>query len=239
MTSGPIRILLADDQHLVRTGLRIILETEDDVEVVAEAVDGRQAVELTAAHRPDVVLMDVEMPHLDGLEATRRIVADGGTDGPAVLILTTFDRDDYLFAALQAGASGFLLKNGTPEDLIDAVRVLARGDALLAPQITRRVIAAFASPAPAGPARTPTQRGGAVGPARGRLSELTEREREVLVQLAAGASNGEIAQRMVLGEATVKTHVSRVLMKLGLRDRTQAVIFAYEHGVVTPGAAVD
>ncbi|MEO3748937.1 response regulator transcription factor [Plantactinospora sp. B5E13] len=241
MTGTSIRILLADDQHLVRTGLRIILETEDDVEVVGEAADGRQAVELTAAHRPDVVLMDVEMPYLDGLEATRRIVADGGGEGPAVLILTTFDRDDYLFAALQAGASGFLLKNGTPEDLIEAVRVLARGDALLAPQITRRVIATFATPGPTDPARSAARAGGSggttTGPDRGRLAELTEREREVLVQLAAGASNAEIAQRLVLGEATVKTHVSRVLMKLGLRDRTQAVIFAYEHGVVTPGAA--
>jgi DNA-binding NarL/FixJ family response regulator len=235
--SPPIRVLLADDQHLVRAGLRIILETEDDIEVVGEATDGRQAVELTAAHRPDVVLMDVEMPHLDGLEATRRIVAAHATGGPGVLILTTFDRDDYLFAALQAGASGFLLKNGTPEDLIDAVRIVARGDALLAPQITRRVIAAFAGPASTAPGRPGT--GGPNGPGQRRLAELTEREREVLVQLARGASNAEIARRLMLGEATVKTHVSRVLMKLGLRDRTQAVIFAYEHGVVTPGSAAN
>ncbi|MFE0591352.1 response regulator [Micromonospora echinospora] len=218
-----IRVLLADDHHLVRTGFRVILEAEDDIEVVGEASDGRQAVDLAARQRPDVVLMDVEMPGTDGLEATRRIVA--ADTGPAVLILTTFDRDDYLFAALQAGASGFLLKNGTPEALIDAVRVVARGDALLAPEITRRVIATFARPgAPAG------------GRADGaRLSELTPREHEVLVLLAGGATNAEIATALFLGEATVKTHVSRVLAKLGLRDRTQAVVYAYEHGVVTPG----
>ncbi|BCL17425.1 response regulator [Micromonospora sagamiensis] len=219
-----IRVLLADDHHLVRTGFRVILETEDDIEVVGEASDGRQAVDLAARERPDVVLMDVEMPGGDGLEATRRIVAADA--GPAVLILTTFDRDDYLFAALQAGASGFLLKNGTPEALIDAVRVVARGDALLAPEITRRVIATFARP------------GGTTGGSRtdrARLDELTPREHEVLVLLAGGATNAEIAATLFLGEATVKTHVSRVLAKLGLRDRTQAVVYAYEHRVVTPG----
>ncbi|GAA4720507.1 response regulator [Phytohabitans rumicis] len=215
-----IRVLVADDHHLVRTGFRVILEAEDDVEVVGEASDGAQAVDLAARTRPDVVLMDVEMPVFDGLEATRRIVAADA--GPAVLILTTFDRDDYLFAALQAGASGFLLKNGTPEALIDAIRVLARGDALLAPEITRRVIATFTRP-------------GATTPSDGtRLSVLTPREHEVLVLLAGGATNAEIAAALFLGEATVKTHVSRVLAKLGLRDRTQAVVFAYEHGVVTP-----
>ncbi|MEU8074619.1 response regulator transcription factor [Catellatospora citrea] len=218
---GVIRILVADDHRMVRSGFRVILETEDDLEVVGEAADGEQAVALAASTAPDVVLMDVEMPGVDGLEATRRITAAG--DGPAVLILTTFDRDDYLFAALQAGASGFLLKNGSPEALIEAVRVLARGDALLAPEITGRVIAKFARPA-AAPATSAQE-----------LKELTPREYEVLVLLAGGATNAEIATRLFLGEATVKTHVSRVLAKLRLRDRTQAVVFAYEHGVVTPG----
>ncbi len=218
--TAPIRVLVADDHQLVRTGFRIILEIEDDIEVVGEAPDGARAVELVARVRPDVVLMDVEMPGMDGLEATRRIAAAGG---PPVVILTTFDRDDYLFAALQAGASGFMLKNSTPEALADAVRVVARGDALLAPEITRRVIAAFARP---GSGRTVRDE---------RLADLTPREREVLVLLAAGATNAEIATQLHLGETTVKTHVSRVLMKLGLRDRTQAVVYAYEHGVVRPG----
>ncbi|MET0426324.1 MAG: response regulator transcription factor [Actinoplanes sp.] len=215
-----IRVLIADDHRLVRTGFRVILELEDDIEVVAEAADGAEAVALTAEHSPDVVLMDVEMPGMDGLEATRRLTA---ADGPSVLILTTFDRDDYLFAALQAGASGFLLKNSAPEALIEAVRVIARGDALLAPEITGRVIAAFAhrSTPPAEP--------------DARLAELTPREQEVLVKLAGGATNAEIALALHLGETTVKTHVSRVLTKLGARDRTQAVVLAYEWGVVRPG----
>ncbi|GAA2338572.1 response regulator transcription factor [Dactylosporangium salmoneum] len=218
-----IRVLLADDHQLVRTGFRVILETEDDLRVVGEAADGRRAVELALCTEADVLLMDVEMPGLDGLAATREITAAG--PAPAVLILTTFDRDDYLFAALEAGASGFLLKNGTPEALIEAVRVVARGDALLAPEITRRVIAAFARPkAPVPGAKT---------------EELTPREREVLVELAGGATNAEIAQRLHLGEATVKTHVSRILAKLGLRDRTAAVVYAYEQGVVTPGPSRD
>ncbi|GAB3817136.1 response regulator [Micromonospora zhanjiangensis] len=220
----PIRVLLVDDQRLVRTGFRVILEVEDDIEVIGDAADGAQAVELTTRLRPDVVLMDVEMPGMDGLAATRRIVAELRDEAPPVLILTTFDRDDYLFEALQAGASGFLLKNGTPEDLIDAVRILARGDALLAPEITRRVIATFAGRGGPTPEATAT-----------RLAELTPREHEVLVLLAGGATNAEIAGTLFLGEATVKTHVSRVLTKLGLRDRTQAVVFAYEHGVVRPG----
>ena len=227
--TGPtVRVLLADDQHLVRTGFRVILEVEDDIEVVGEAADGERAVTMTRATRPDVVLMDVEMPGMDGLEATRQIVADG-PGAPAVLILTTFDRDDYLFAALRAGASGFLLKNGTPEELIEAIRVLARGDGLLAPEITRRVISTFARPGdPTGTAHR--------GPdADAALAELTPREREVLMLLAAGSSNAEIAATIHLGEATVKTHVSRVLAKLGLRDRVQAVVFAYENGVVRPG----
>ncbi|MEV4656261.1 response regulator transcription factor [Micromonospora sp. NPDC049301] len=223
-----IRVLLADDQHLVRTGFRVILEVEDDIEVVGEAADGARAVTMARATHPDVVLMDVEMPGMDGLEATRLITGEG-PGAPAVLILTTFDRDDYLFAALRAGASGFLLKNGTPEELVEAIRVLARGDGLLAPEITRRVISTFARPGdPTGAARS--------GPdAHAALGELTPREREALVLLAAGASNAEIAAAMHLGEATVKTHVSRVLAKLGLRDRVQAVVFAYENGVVRPG----
>ncbi|MGW4461380.1 response regulator [Micromonospora sp. NPDC004704] len=241
---APIRVLLVDDQRMLRAGFRVILEIEDDIEVVDEAADGAEAVDLAARHRPDVVLMDVEMPVMDGLEATRRIVAASATGGAAVLILTTFDRDDYLFAALQAGASGFLLKNGSPEDLVEAVRVVARGDALLAPQLTKRVIATFTAP---GSGSTPTTDPGAgaqsIPPAQrsareaGALSGLTEREHEVLVLLAGGASNAEIAAQLLLGEATVKTHVSRVLMKLHLRDRTQAVVFAYEHGVVTPRTA--
>lgn len=217
-----IRVLLADDHRLVRTGFRVILGLEDDIEVVGEAEDGAQAVEATARQSPDVVLMDVEMPGMNGLEATRRIVAAGG--GPSVLILTTFDRDDYLFAALEAGASGFLLKNSSPESLVEAVRVVARGDALLAPEITRRVISAFARP---GAPRS--------GRPTARLDELTPREHEVLVALAGGATNAEIAAALHLGETTVKTHVSRVLTKLGARDRTQAVVLAYELGVVRPG----
>ena len=222
----PIRVLLADDHHLVRTGFRVILEIEDDIEVVGEAANGARAVSMTRALRPDVVLMDVEMPEVDGLEATRRIRAEQDQPGPAVLILTTFDRDDYLFAALRAGASGFLLKNGTPEALIEAIRVVARGDGLLAPEITRRVIATFARPG--GPST------GGADP-QGALRALTPREREVLVLVAGGASNAEIATALHLGEATVKSHVSRVLAKLELRDRVQAVVFAYEQGVVRPG----
>ncbi|MDG4801621.1 response regulator transcription factor [Micromonospora sp. WMMD980] len=221
----PVRVLLVDDQHLVRVGFRVILEVEDDIEVVGEAADGERAVAMASALRPDVVLMDVEMPVLDGLAATRRITSVGAGDGPAVLILTTFDRDDYLFAALRAGASGFLLKNGTPEDLLDAVRVVARGEGLIAPALTRRVISTFARPG----AAPPDPRHDAA------TAELTPREREVLALVARGSSNAEIAAGLHVGEATVKTHVSRVLAKLGLRDRVQAVIFAYEHGVVRPG----
>jgi DNA-binding NarL/FixJ family response regulator len=216
-----IRVLLADDHHLVRTGFRVILEIEDDIEVVGEASDGAQAVELARSLAPDVVLMDVEMPGMDGLAATRRITEQ---DGPSVLILTTFGRDEYLFEALKAGASGFLLKNGTPEALTEAVRAVARGDALLAPEITGRVIAAFARPGFT-----------AAGPEARRLADLTPREHEVLVLLAGGCTNAEIAAQLFLGETTVKTHVSRVLMKLGARDRTQAVVMAYELGVVRPG----
>lgn len=212
-----LRVLLADDQDLVRAGFRVILGMEDDIEVVGEAGDGLAAVELALSLRPDVVLMDVQMPGIDGLEATRRVLASC----PArVVILTTFDREDYLFEALRAGASGFLLKNASPEDLVEAVRIVARGDALLSPSVTRRVIARFSSSAPV-PAHRPP--------------ELTDREFEVLVQLARGASNAEIAKELFLGETTVKTHVSRVLTKLRLRDRTHAVVFAYEKGIVAPG----
>jgi DNA-binding NarL/FixJ family response regulator len=213
-----IRVLLADDHQLVRSGFRVILDLEDDIEVVGEAADGRQAVDLAGTLKPDVVLMDVEMPGMDGLAATRSLASG---DGPSVLILTTFDRDEYLFEALQAGASGFLLKNGTPEALVEAVRVIARGDALLAPEITRRVIEA--SVRVDGP-RLSTRR----------MEELTPREHEVLVLLAGGATNAEIAAALHLGETTVKTHVSRVLTKMGARDRTQAVVLAYELGVVRP-----
>jgi DNA-binding NarL/FixJ family response regulator len=233
-------VLLADDHHLVRTGFRVILEVEEDITVVGEAADGAAAVALTRERAPDVVLMDVEMPGMDGLTATREITGGPrepteepthpGT--PAVLILTTFDRDDYLFAALRAGASGFLLKNGTPEALVEAVRVLARGDGLLAPELTRRVIATFAKPG--GPATVGGPPLGGTGQPAG-LDELTPREREVLALVARGASNAEIAAALSLGEATVKTHVSRMLAKLGLRDRVQAVIFAYEQGFIQPG----
>ncbi|WP_309117167.1 response regulator transcription factor [Saccharothrix sp.] len=217
-----VRVVLVDDQDLVRAGFRVILGTEDGVEVVGEARDGLEAVEVVGRLRPDVVLMDVQMPGVDGLEATRRILGPAGADSPIkVVILTTFDREDYLFEALRAGASGFLLKNSSPEDLVDAVRVVARGDALLSPEVTRRVIARFTSPATSTPASRPPS--------------LTDREFEVLVHLARGASNAEIASALYLGETTVKTHVSRILAKLGLRDRTHAVVFAYEHGIVAPG----
>ncbi|MFE5670591.1 response regulator [Agromyces sp. NPDC056523] len=222
-----IRVLVVDDQALVRAGFRTILDSEPGIDVVGEAADGATAVEAVAALRPDVVCMDVQMPGVDGLEATRRILSHA-VDGPAVLMLTTFDREDYLFAALGAGASGFLLKNSSPEQLIDAVQVVARGDALLSPDVTRRVIEA------AVPGRLGAEATAPSPPAPG-LADLTDREREVLVLLAEGLSNAEIAARIWVGEATVKTHVSKVLMKLGLRDRVHAVVYAYEHGVVQPG----
>jgi DNA-binding NarL/FixJ family response regulator len=218
-----IRVVLVDDQQLVRSGFRLILEAEDDVTVVGEASDGAEALDVVARATPDVVLMDVQMPVLDGLAATRELARR--PDGPAVLMLTTFDRDDYVFEALRAGAAGFLLKNAPPEQLVDAVRVVAAGEGLLAPTVTRRVIAEFARQVPASSADH----------AEG-LARLTDREREVLVLVAGGLSNGEIAARLFLGEATVKTHVSNVLLKLALRDRVQAVVLAYESGLVTPGA---
>jgi DNA-binding NarL/FixJ family response regulator len=217
-----IRIVLADDQALVRAGFRLILEAEDDLDVIGEASDGEQAVAVTRQLRPDLVLMDVQMPKLDGLEATRRIGGDTSMRS-RVVILTTFEQDDYVFAALRAGASGFLLKNTPPEELVQAVRVVAAGDALLAPSVTRRVIEDYMQR----PARRMNDAG---------LELLTEREREVLRLLATGKSNSELATHLFLGEGTIKTHVSHVLAKLGLRDRVQAVVFAYESGLVEPGS---
>ncbi|WP_308797599.1 response regulator transcription factor [Agromyces silvae] len=238
-----VRILVVDDQALVRGGFRTILDSEPGLEVVGEAADGHAAIAAVAEFDPDVVCMDVQMPGMDGLEATRRIVAGGG-DRPAVLVLTTFNREDYLFQALEAGASGFLLKNSSPEQLIDAVQVVARGDALLSPDVTRRVIQAVSRSDASAPRAGEAPEGAipSADPAGSQQSEpaelgtLTEREREVLELLAEGISNGQIAERLFVGEATVKTHVSKVLMKLGLRDRVHAVVYAYEHGVVRPHA---
>jgi DNA-binding NarL/FixJ family response regulator len=215
-----VRVLIADDQALVRGGFRMILEAKEDMEVVGEAGDGAEAVELVERLEPDVVLMDVRMPDVDGIEATRRIVAFGSS--ARIVILTTYDVDEYVFAALRAGASGFLLKDVRPPELTEAIRVVARGDALLAPGVTRRLLDRFAGVLPDGSAR----------PAD--LDELTEREVEVLRFVALALSNAEIASRLVLTEATVKTHVSSVLRKLGLRDRVQAVVFAYDVGLVRP-----
>jgi DNA-binding NarL/FixJ family response regulator len=217
-----IRVLLADDQALVRGGLRKIVDTEPDMTVVAEAEDGLQAVDAARAARPDVAVVDIRMPRLDGIEATRRIVEALGDD-VRVLILTTFGLDEYVFATLRAGASGFMLKDAPPEELVEAIRTVAGGSALLAPAVTQAVISEFARRSPADPADSP------------RLGELTEREREVLLLLTRGLSNAEIARELVVSDATAKTHVANVLMKLGVRDRVQAVIFAYEHGVVAPG----
>jgi DNA-binding NarL/FixJ family response regulator len=223
------RILLVDDQSIVRVGFRTILETEPGFEVVGEAADGKVAIEQAAALHPDVICMDVQMPVMDGLAATREITASG--NGAAVMILTTFDRDDFLFEAIDAGASGFLLKSSEAEQLIAAVHVLARGDALLSPEVTRRVIERYATQG--GPSRGQERPGPAVPAA---VAGLTEREGEVLMHLARGRSNAEMAAELFLGEATIKTHVSNVLMKLGVRDRIHAVIWAYEHGLVTPSS---
>jgi DNA-binding NarL/FixJ family response regulator len=215
-----VRVLIADDQALVRGGFRMILDAKDDIEVVGEAGDGGEAVDLVERAAPDVVLMDIRMPDVDGIEATRRIVASGS---PArIIILTTYDADEYVFSALRAGASGFLLKDVRPPELVEAIRVVARGDALLAASVTRRLLDRFAGVLPDAGAQ----------PAD--LEELTEREVEVLRLVALALSNSEIAKRLVLTEATVKTHVSSVLRKLGLRDRVQAVVFAYDVGLVRP-----
>jgi DNA-binding NarL/FixJ family response regulator len=218
-----IQVVIADDQQLVRSGFGLILGCEEDIEVVGEASNGLQAIEAARSLHPDVVLMDLRMPHLDGVQATARLASDEDTRA-RVLVVTTFDDDEYVFAALRAGASGFILKDAPPEELAAAVRVVAAGEGLLAPSVTRRVIEEFArSPAPARDAAA--------------LEELTDREREVLHMIARGLSNGEIAAVLGIGETTVKTHVSRVLMKLGLRDRAQAVVLAYESGLVQPGVA--
>jgi DNA-binding NarL/FixJ family response regulator len=214
-----ITVLLADDQALVRGGLRLIVNTQDDMHVVGEASDGREAIELARRLRPDIVLMDIRMPHLDGLEATRQLSSDQALAATRLLILTTFDLDAYVYEALRAGASGFLLKDAPPEQLVEAIRIVARGDALLAPSITRRLIERFLRQPPLAPAGSRP------------LHQLTAREREVLDLIAHGLSNSEIAVRLYLTEATVKTHVAHIYRKLGLRDRAQAVVYAHEAGL--------
>jgi DNA-binding NarL/FixJ family response regulator len=217
-----IRVLLADDQALVRAGFRALLDAQEGIEVVGEAADGAEALQLARSLRPDVVLMDIRMPGLDGLEATRAIAADQLLNGVRIVILTTFDLDEYVFEALRVGASGFLVKSTEPADLIRGVRAVASGDALLSPGVTRRLVAEFAARA-----REPR-------PAP-ELGQLTDREREVMGLVAAGLSNDEIAERLVVSPATAKTHVSRAMVKLGARDRAQLVVFAYESGLVRPG----
>jgi DNA-binding NarL/FixJ family response regulator len=217
-----ITVALADDQALVRAGFRALLDGEDDMAVVAEAADGEEAVALAREHRPDVVLMDVRMPRTDGLRATARLTADPTLSGTRVIVLTTFELDEYVFGALRAGASGFLLKDMEPAELLDAVRIVAAGDALLAPRHTRRLIEAFVAQA-------------APAAGDGELAELTAREREVLTLVGQGLSNGEIAERLVVSPLTAKTHVARLFTKLGARDRAQLVVLAYESGLVRPG----
>jgi DNA-binding NarL/FixJ family response regulator len=219
-----VRVVIADDQQLIRTGFRMILAAEPDIEIVGEAATGTEAVTLNRDLRPDVMLMDIRMPELDGIEATRRILGQNHEPKTSVLILTTFDLDEYVYDALRAGASGFLLKDVPAPQLAAAIRTVGAGDALLAPSITRRLIEEFAAP------RTPS-----ITPPG--LSELTPRELEVFRLVATGMSNGEIATHLIVGETTVKTHVTRVLMKLGVRDRVQAVVLAYEAGIVNPGHA--
>jgi DNA-binding NarL/FixJ family response regulator len=224
--TGAIRLVVVDDQPLLRTGFRMILAAERDMTVVGEAGDGVDAVREVARLQPDVVLMDIRMPNMDGVEATRRITTVAGPDGPRVLILTTFDLDEYVLAAIRAGASGFLLKDVPPEELAAAIRIVASGEALLAPSVTRRLLDRFAElPPPDGtPARRPPG-----------MAELTERELEVFTLIGRGLSNQQIAERLFLGETTVKTHVGRVFAKLDLRDRVQAVVLAYETGIVRAG----
>jgi DNA-binding NarL/FixJ family response regulator len=217
-----IRIVLVDDQELVRTGFRMVLDAQPDMTVVGEAADGLEAVEFARAHTADVMVMDARMPRLDGVAATRRIRQAG--DRPRILMLTTFDLDEYAFAALKAGASGFLLKDVPPEELLFAIRAVHSGDAVVAPSTTRRLLDRFAPMLPAQD-----------GPAASALEDLTERERQVLVLVAQGLSNAELAKRLFVSEATVKTHVGRILAKLGLRDRVQAVVYAYENGLVRIG----
>jgi DNA-binding NarL/FixJ family response regulator len=217
-----IRVLLADDQALVRGGFRSLLEARDDIEIVGEAADGHEAVALAKQYRPDVILMDIRMPGLDGLDATRQIASDPGLAAVRVVILTTFGLDEYLFDALRYGASGFLVKDTRPADLVEAVRVVAAGDSLISPGMTRRLIEAFATSAK--PSRLAKE-----------LDVLTDREREVLVLVAGGLTNDEIGQRLYLSPATARTHVSRIMSKLAARDRTQLVVLAYETGLVRPG----
>ncbi len=220
-SEGLVRVLLADDQAMIRAGFKLLIDNQPDLEVVGEAETGSEAVKLITELKPDVALMDVQMPDMDGIAATEAITSVGEST-TRIIIVTTFQRDDYLFDALRAGASGFLLKTAPPEDLVDAVRIVAGGDSLLDPSVTGQVIGRFAQAGP-GVARSE------------RLDELTEREREVLEQIAKGLSNAEIAEALFVSETTVKTHVSNVLSKLALRDRVQAVVFAYEHGLVKPG----
>ena len=219
-----IRVLLADDQALVRAGFKALLDAQDDIQVVAEAADGAEAVRLAEQHGPDVVLMDIRMPELDGIEATRRISEDAQLEHVRVVMLTTFDLDEHVFEALSSGASGFLVKDTEPLELLRAVRVVAGGEALLTPSVTRRLIAEFASQRPRS------------GPAKAGLEELTDREREVVGLVALGLSNDEIAETLVISPATAKTHVSRSMMKVGARDRAQLVVLAYQSGLVRPGA---
>jgi DNA-binding NarL/FixJ family response regulator len=232
-----IRVLLADDQALIRAGFRVLLEAADDIEVVGEAVNGDHAIELATAERPDVILMDIRMPGTDGLAATRQIAADEALSDMKVIILTTFETDEYVYQALRAGASGFLVKDAEPEELIHAVRVVHRGDALLSPSVTRRLIASLASRLPAVPSGRSGTAGATAASRDTGLARLTEREREVLALVAQGLSNEEIAVHLYLSPLTTKTHVSHIITKLGARDRAQLVVIAYESGLVVPGVA--